>query len=242
MSVITEKTVRELALENPFAPRVFEKLGIDYCCGGNRTLEQACQSAHLPVSEVLDSFEKADRTTTPARDWRTGLLSELIAYIQRTHHQFTREELARLGPFFDKVCSVHGPRHPELLHIRATFAGLAQELSTHMLKEEMVLFPYITRMEEASLQNRTAAPPPFGTVNNPVAMMQHEHEVAGIALRDMRRASNGYAPPSGACVSYQTLYKALAEFEADLHQHIHRDERGTNRAACGSLLRQGPPG
>jgi len=224
MSVTTEKTVRELALENPAATRVFEKLGIDYCCGGNQSLEQACRAVNLPVDQVLDSLEMAEHTTRTAQkihDWQREPLGELVAHINSTHHKYTREEIARLGPLFVKVCSVHGQNHPELVEIRTTFAGLAQELTMHMMKEEMVLFPYIIRMEEAVLQREPLLPPPFGSVQNPVSMMEHEHESAGAALRAMRQASSGYTPPADACVSYQTLYKALLEFEADLHQHIH---------------------
>jgi len=122
---------------------------------------------------------------------------------------------------FVKVCSVHGQSHPELAEIRTTFAGLAQELTTHMMKEEMVLFPYIVRMEEAVIQHEPVLPPPFGSVQNPISMMEHEHQSAGNALGAMREASGGYTPPTDACISYQTLYKTLSEFEADLHQHIH---------------------
>ncbi len=224
MSVTTEKTVRELALENPAATRVFEKLGIDYCCGGNQSLEQACRAANLGVDQVLDSLEMAEQTTRaaqPVHDWQREPLGDLVAHIKTTHHKYTREEIARLGPLFEKVCSVHGQNHPELMHVRASFAGLAQELTMHMMKEEMVLFPYIVRMEEAVIQHEPVLPPPFGSVQNPVAMMEREHESAGAALRAMRQASNGYATPLDACVSYQTLYKTLSEFEADLHRHIH---------------------
>ncbi|MFI5101970.1 MAG: iron-sulfur cluster repair di-iron protein [Terriglobales bacterium] len=222
--VTTEKTVRELALENPGATRVFEKLGIDYCCGGNKSLEEACRAAGLNPDQVLDSLEKAEQSAHSAqKDWngQAGALADLIAHIKNTHHKYTREELARLGPLFDKVCSVHGKTHPELLQIRGVFQGLAQELTTHLMKEEMVLFPYIVRMEEATIEKGPIVPAPFGTVQNPVSMMEHEHDSAGNALRAMRAASNGYSAPADACVSYQTLYKALAELEADLHQHIH---------------------
>jgi len=220
----TEKTVRELALENPGATRVFEKLGIDYCCGGNKSLEEACRAARLNPDQVLDSLEKAEHSARPAQEKHNGqteALADLIAHIKNTHHVYTREELARLGPLFDKVCSVHGKNHPELLQIRGVFQGLAQELTTHLMKEEMVLFPYIIRMEEATIEKEPIVPAPFGTVQNPVSMMEHEHDSAGNALRAMRAASNGYSAPADACVSYQTLYKALADFEADLHQHIH---------------------
>jgi len=224
MTVTTEKTVREWALENPAATRVFEKLGIDYCCGGHQSLEQACRAANLAVDQVLDSLEMAGhaaRTEQKIHDWQREPLADLVVHITSTHHKYTREELARLAPLFDKVCGVHGKNHPELLQVRASFAGLAQELTMHMMKEEMVLFPYIVRMEEAVIQHEPVLPPPFGSVQNPVAMMEREHESAGAALRAMRQASNGYATPLDACVSYQTLYKTLSEFEADLHRHIH---------------------
>ncbi len=224
MSATMEKTVRELALERPGAARVFEKLGIDYCCGGKQTLEQACHAAGLPFSEVLNALEAAPNAGPAAgegRDWQTGSLADLISHIKNTHHKYTREEIARLGPLFDKVCSVHGNNHPELFELREIFRGLAQELGTHLMKEEMVLFPYIERMEESVLQKEPILPPPFGTVQNPVAMMEHEHDSAGNALRALRAASNGYTAPADGCVSFQTLYKTLAELEADLHQHIH---------------------
>jgi len=224
MGVITEKTVRELAVENPATTRIFEKLGIDYCCGGNQSLEEACRAANLSVDRVLNSLEMAEQTTraTPQiHDWQREPLADLIAHIKNTHHKYTREEIARLAPLFEKVCSVHGENHPELLRMRATFAGLAQELTMHMMKEEMVLFPYIVRMEEAVIQHEPILPAPFGSVQNPVAMMEHEHASAGNALRGMRQESGGYVAPPDACISFQTLYKALADFEADLHQHIH---------------------
>ena len=224
MSVTAEKTVRELAVENPAATRILEKLGIDYCCGGNQSLDDACRAANLPLDQVLDSLEMAEQTARSAQrfhDWPREPLADLIAYINGTHHKYTREEIARLGPLFVKVCSVHGQSHPELVQIRAIFAGLSQELTMHMMKEEMVLFPYIVRMEESVIQNEPIVPPPFGSVKNPVSMMEHEHDSAGAALRAMRQASSSYSAPPDACISYQTLYKALAQFEADLHQHIH---------------------
>ena len=222
MTVLIEKTVRELAVENLSATRVFEKLGIDYCCGGNRSLQEACESAGLKLDEVLESLEKAERATqvTEDRDWKAESLASLIEHIQNTHHKYTREEIERLVPLLEKVCSVHGKNHPELFDVRAIFLGLVQELSSHLMKEEMILFPYVQRMEAAAAGGPVARAP-FGSVQNPVAMMEHEHDSAGNALRAMNAVTHGYSAPDDACVSYQTLYKALAGFEADLHQHIH---------------------
>ena len=224
MSMTVEKTVRELALENPAVTRVFEKLGIDYCCGGNKSLEEACRAANLSMDAVIDSLEMADHSACEVQTdpgWQTVPMADLISHIKSTHHKYTREEMARLAPLFDKVCSAHGQNHPELQQIRANFHGLVQELTTHMMKEEKVLFPYIVRMEEAVIQKEPVLPSSFGSVQNPVSMMEYEHDSAGSQLRAMREASSGYTAPPGACISYQTLYKALTDFEADLHQHIH---------------------
>ena len=224
MSSTMEKTVRELALESPGTARVFERLGIDYCCGGKQTLEQACRAAGLSVDKVLGELEgvhQPGHALDEETDWQTSPLGDLISHIKNTHHKYTTQEIARLGPLFDKVCSVHGERHPELLNLRTTFQGLAQELTTHMMKEEMVLFPYIERMEESVIQNEPILPAPFGAVQNPISMMEHEHDSAGNALRALRTSSNNYTAPLDGCTSFQTLYKTLAEFEADLHQHIH---------------------
>ena len=224
MNATTAKTVRELALEFPNATRVFEKLGIDYCCGGNKSLEEACATTKLSADEVMDSLELAEQASQARqkeRNWQVEPLADVIAHIKSTHHKYTREELARLGPLLDKVCSVHGKNHPELERVRSSFRGLAQELTTHLMKEEMVLFPYIERMEETVIQKEPLLPPPFGSVENPVTMMMHEHDSAGEALRAMRQSSAGYTPPGDACISYQTLYKTLAGLEADLHLHIH---------------------
>lgn len=224
MSVSIEKTVRDLAVENPTATRIFERFGIDYCCGGNQSLEQACDKAKVSVDEVLDALDMAEETARSAKrvhDWATEPLSGLIRHISGTHHKYTREEIARLRPLFQKVCAVHGRNHPELFKMQTSFEGLAQELTMHMMKEEMILFPYIVKLEEAAIEKSRAVPAPFGTVQNPIAMMEHEHDSAGNALRAMRADSRDYDAPQDACVSYQTLFRALLDFEADLHQHIH---------------------
>lgn len=221
MTITTDKkTVRELALEIPAATKVFERLHIDYCCGGNRPLDEACRAAGVSVESVLSALESPEGVPA-GRDWATASLGELIGHIQSTHHAYTREAIARIPLLLDKVRSKHGENHPELAQIQSSFAALAQELGMHMMKEEMVLFPYIARMEEAVLSGDPVIPPPFGTVANPVRMMVAEHDGAGDLLREMRTASKDFTAPADACMTYQTLYRALDEFEADLHQHIH---------------------
>lgn len=217
------KTVREYALEIPAATRIFEKLGIDYCCGGGRSLVDACTAVGISVDEVLDSLnaDSESVSTSVARDWQALSQAELITHIVDKHHAFTREELVRLEALLAKVSGVHGENHPELFQIQEQFGKLRCELEPHMLKEENVLFPYIVQVEEAALANQTLPPPPFRTVQNPVRVMMAEHDAAGYILGRMRDASSDYAVPPDGCISYKTLYSALTALEVDLHQHIH---------------------
>ena len=219
----TTKTVREYALEIPAATRIFEKLGLDYCCGGSKSLVDACTAAGVSVDEVLDSLTASleSVSTSAARDWQALSQTELISHIVDKHHAFTREELVRLEALLAKVSGVHGDNHPELFQIQDQFGKLRGELEPHMLKEESVLFPYIVRMEEAAVATQTLPPPPFRTVQNPARVMMAEHDAAGYILGRMREASSNYAVPPDGCISYKTLYSALTALEVDLHQHIH---------------------
>jgi regulator of cell morphogenesis and NO signaling len=223
MILETTKTVKEYALEMPGATRIFEKLGIDYCCGGGKSLADACAKAGVAVDEVLGSLKgiKNSDEMSGSERWQMASLAALIAHIVEKHHTFTRLELARLEALLVKVCGVHGQNDPELFRIQKQFQELSRELEPHMLKEERVLFPYIIQMEEAAKNNRTLHAPPFGTVRNPVKVMMAEHDAAGDILRQMREVSSDYTVPEDGCISYQTLYDALAALEADLHQHIH---------------------
>ena len=215
------KSVREVVLELPNATRVFEKIGIDYCCGGQRSLADACTTAGVTFEDVLRSLESTAQPADVDKDFRTTSLAELIDHILTTHHTFTRDELQRLRALMMKVCSKHAQNHPELEQLRAVFESLSFELEPHMMKEERVLFPYIIAMEDAVKHQRQLGRPPFGTVANPIRMMMLEHDNAGYLLKQMRQLASNYTPPADACISYQTLYQALDAFEKDLHQHIH---------------------
>jgi regulator of cell morphogenesis and NO signaling len=223
MTLTITKTVRDYAIETPQTIPVFEKLGIDFCCGGNRPLDEACAAANLNLDSVLQSLEKAlaEPVRPSDRELRAGSLAELMSHIVKTHHVYVRTQIPEICKLAEKVYRKHGANHPELETIRNVFQGLGEELMTHLMKEENILFPYIERMEEAVIQGDPILAPPFGTVANPVRMMEHEHDDAGGALKSLRETSNGYTPPADACVSFQALYTALANFERDLHQHIH---------------------
>ncbi len=220
MEALNSMTVRELGSATPGAARVFEKFGIDYCCGGERSLAQACTAAKVNVQEVAEALEKP-QPQGGDRDWQKATLAELAKHIVAKHHEYVRQEIQRLIPLSAKVAGVHGENHPELETIQSSFRALAEELTAHLMKEERMLFPYIERLELAASSGSHPAASPFGTVKNPVRMMMMEHDSAGELLRTMREVSKNYALPADACMSFQMLYRALEEFEADLHQHIH---------------------
>lgn len=224
MTLNQSTTVRELAVCEPGATRIFEKLKIDYCCGGRQTLEAACANAGVKAEDVWQLLEEA-RTAQSAGsetiDFQTASLAELVTYILNKHHVFTKEEMARLEALAWKVYSVHGANHPELLKVKTLFQSLCEDLKPHMFKEEQILFPYIIRLEMTVNSKQTPMRPPFGTVQNPVRMMMFEHDTAGDLLRVLRKVTSDYKTPADACISYKTLYQALEAFEQDLHQHIH---------------------
>jgi regulator of cell morphogenesis and NO signaling len=224
MAINATKKVGELAVEVPRAISLFEGLGIDYCCGGNRSLEEACSLSGVNTEQVIQTLEETLAAITlgeSSKDWNVAPLSELTSHIVTKHHGYVRTELARLEPLLEKVCSAHGQNHSELFTIQEFLHGLSQEMAMHMYKEENILFPYIEQMEAAVNGRRPMPFPPFGTVRNPIQMMETEHEGAAEALRGMRKTSGNFSVPTDGCASYQALYKGLIDFEKDLHLHIH---------------------
>ena len=224
MDISTTTKVRDIALEIPQATRVLEKLKIDYCCGGEQPLGDACATAGVDFRNVLRMIDQL-RESTESQNGRTDLqtipLADLIAYILDKHHIYTKDEMARLEPLADKVVGAHGANHSELLAIRDLLHQLFTDLKQHMFKEEQILFPFVIALEKACEQNRPAPFAPFGTVNNPIRMMMMEHDTAGDILREMRTLSSDYKVPADACISFKTFYEAIEAFEQDLHQHIH---------------------
>ena len=219
-----ETTVRDVALNVPESTRLFEKLKIDYCCGGSQPLVEACASAGVDVGAVMEMLGEMTQPASQhagALDFQNASLPELIEHIVNTHHVFTKSELDRLEALTVKVIGAHGSNHPELIHLGELVKGLGADLKPHMFKEEQVLFPHIVTMTKAADQNRPCPFAPFGTMKNPVRVMMREHDMAGQILREMRALTSDYEVPPDACISYRTLYEALQTLEKDLHQHIH---------------------
>lgn len=201
---------------------ILEEFGIDYCCGGQRTLAEACSAADQPLAPVLAALAAADARAAadgrgPVRDWTQASLADLTDHIVATHHAFLKDELPRLAQLLEKVLQAHGPNHPELTEVGLVFRALAGELGEHLQKEEQVLFPLIRTMEASGM----VATFHCGSVNAPISVMEREHDQAGEALRRLRALTGGYPPPQDACVTYRALLDGLAALERDLHEHIH---------------------
>jgi regulator of cell morphogenesis and NO signaling len=219
MSTISRDThVATLVLERPSRARVFERFGIDYCCGGKKPLEKACAVRGVDVDAVLAALEEQRPGEGDERDWATAPVADLCAHIVGEHHAYLREELPSLRMLAEKVARVHGAAHPELEEVRTTFARLADELELHMSKEEDVLFPACVALEEGA-----DADFPFGSVENPIRMMVHEHDEVAAGLDSLRAATSAYEPPPGACNSYRALFDRLETLEVDTHRHVHEE-------------------
>lgn len=209
------KTIGQLAIEQPKAIAVLEKLSIDYCCHGNRSVAEACKDAGISVDELLSAIGEAPADQR-GRDWSTTPLKELQEYIITTHHVFTRDMLATVNPLSAKVAQRHGENHAEVLKVYSLVQRLVGDLMPHMMKEEMILFPYVEQLEAGD-----ASPSCFGTIQNPIRMMMMEHDAAADLLAELRRVTENYALPGDACISFRALYERLQDLEQDLHRHIH---------------------
>jgi regulator of cell morphogenesis and NO signaling len=216
------QTVREIALEQPTSIRVFEQFGIDYCCGGRKPLAEACAAGNLEVDAVLAALERAAQGPAPAaEDWSNASLEALSGHIVATHHTYVKSELPRLAVLAEKVVRRHGDTEAELPLIQAKLALLSDELTQHLAKEEVVLFPYVAKLERALKTGSTLPRGCFGTVANPIATMTAEHDAAGSLLAEISQLSHHFTTPAGACPTYHAFYDGLHEFEQDLHRHIH---------------------
>jgi regulator of cell morphogenesis and NO signaling len=214
--------VREIVRASPRAAKVFEEAGVDYCCGGESSLNEACIRAGATPDAILERLRaKVEQAGPDEVNWAAASLTTLAHYIVEQHHRYVRNAIPRVSSLLEKVRARHGASHPELIEIEERFLELAQELQMHMHKEEQILFPYIEALDGSAAEHGRLDLPCFETVRNPVNMMIQEHDSAGGLLKAMRKLSSGYQVPTLACDSYRELYRSMKEFEADLHTHIH---------------------
>ncbi len=211
-------TVAEMAVSYPAALSVFTKYNIDYCCGGNRSLEDACIRIGLNPDRIRQEIASApaQQSAVPARaeQWSASLLAD---YIVQNHHEYVKNAIPEISALLEKVCAAHGEDSIELLNIQQDFADLAEELLNHMDKEEIALFPAIKRLEAQGSGDH----PLVETLKAPIAMMEHEHNVAGDLMKSIRNLSHNYTVPEFACPTYRVTYQKLKEFDDDLMTHVH---------------------
>lgn len=217
-----EKTVGELVAEDFRKAEVFKKFKIDFCCGGKKTLAQVCKEKKLDLLQLEKELKEVNpQNHIASQNYNTWSLDFLVDYILNTHHNYVKSAIPLLLEFTHKVARVHGEQHPEVITLAEKFNLVADDLQSHLLKEETVLFPYIKELVQVQKNHSAVNEGGFGTVKNPIRMMEHEHETVGKLLGEMRELTNNYTPPASACTTYKVMFLKLNEFEEDLHQHIH---------------------
>jgi len=218
---IKERPVGSFVTENFRTAGVFYKHGIDFCCGGKQSLHNACQERGIDVDAMLEELRLTEQEAGGIARLDSLELDALTEYIVANHHMYINNNAPQILSFAVKVAEVHGSRHPETIEIKDLFTELLRELEQHMFKEERVLFPYIDSLAAARRTGGMPPPAHFGTVANPVAMMESEHDHAGDLMRRINELSSSFEPPSDACTTYRVLFQELEAFERDLHTHIH---------------------
>lgn len=222
MEETLEKTIGQIVADDYRSAAVFEKFGIDFCCNGNRGIEEACKQKNVNADELRKKLEIAlAETTADTTDYKSWPLDLLADYIEKKHHRYVEERIPVLKQYLNKINKVHGARHPELEQIHDLFVASGGELAMHMKKEELVLFPYIRKMVKAKQTGESLAEPKFGTVKNPIQTMMREHDTEGDRFRQIEALTNNYTPPKDACNTYNVAFALLKEFQDDLHLHIH---------------------
>lgn len=222
MEITIDTAVGMVTSINFQTAEVFRKYDIDFCCNGQRTIGEVCQEKQLNsvslLQELYAILQAAEKPALDFKSWPPGFLAD---YIQMKHHTYVEETVPVLKTYLSKLCYAHGSSHPELFKVREIFERATNELIIHMKKEELVLFPYIKRVSESIQQHTQLHAAPFGSVENPIAMMKHEHNAEGDYFRSIAALTNHYTPPADACNTYKVTFAMLKQFEEDLHLHIH---------------------
>jgi regulator of cell morphogenesis and NO signaling len=222
MKINQDGIIGELVAQDYRAASVFKKYGIDFCCQGNRTIDDACVKKSIDPKAVVNDLERVmNEQGDGATDYQSWPLDLLADYIEKKHHRYVEAKISEIKPYLDKICKVHGERHPELFEIQDQFNACAGELAAHMKKEEFILFPFVRKLEKAKKEHLKVNAPQFGTVQNPVQMMMNEHTAEGDRFSRIEALSNHYTPPQDGCSTYKVTFALLKEFEQDLHLHIH---------------------
>jgi len=222
MDLTYQNSVGEVVANDFRTAAIFEKYGIDFCCKGHRSIDEACERKSILTEEVMRELKKhfsSENTDCP--DYKSWPSSQLIDYIIEKHHGYVTETTPLIIRYLDKLCKVHGEKHPELFDVNRLFNESAEELAQHMKKEELVLFPWIKEMDLASDDSANKPPSFERMIQQPVHMLMHEHEAEGDRFQTIETLTNTYQVPADGCSTYKVAYQMLQEFQNDLHLHIH---------------------
>lgn len=222
MHIDNQSNIGKIVAENYKAAAVFKQYGIDFCCNGNRTIESACRKKQIDEEQLLAELQEAVAQNGAGEiDFKSFPLDLLADYIEKTHHRYVDRKITEIAPYLRRIVEVHGDNHPELLVVEQLFQQSAGDLTAHMKKEELVLFPYIRRLVQSQLSGSTKTETPLGTAAEVIARMEQDHEAEGERFRHISEMTEQYNPPADACNTYRVTFSLLHEFEEDLHRHIH---------------------
>lgn len=222
MENLKDKSIGAYVAEDYRTASVFKKYGIDFCCQGNRSINDACKTEKIDANLVLKDLNEIVKVNNEsASDYKTWQLDELSDYIVKKHHKYVEEKSMEIKPYLKKICEVHGERHPELFEINELFNASADILAQHMKKEELLLFPFIHKMAKAKREGTKIDAPSFGSIENPIMMMEAEHTLEGDRFRKIDELTKHFTVPADGCNTYKVTIAMLKEFEEDLHLHIH---------------------
>ncbi|UOE40310.1 iron-sulfur cluster repair di-iron protein [Chryseobacterium suipulveris] len=217
-----EKTIGDYVAEDYRTAEVFKKYNIDFCCKGGRTIEEAAEKKNIDAGKIYQDLEKiGERTDSSNIDFKSWPLDLLADYVEKTHHRYVEEKSLMIIPYLEKLCKVHGDRHPELFEITKLFKESAGDLAAHMKKEELILFPFIKKMVDAERKGESVERKQFSTVEDPIEAMKDDHSLEGERFEKISELTNGYQIPADGCGTYQVTFKMIEEFANDLHKHIH---------------------
>ena len=218
----TPSTIGELVASDFRKAEVFKKFGLDFCCGGAKSVKDACKEKGIDAVKVEQALREIDQLPKDRQlDFNNWELDFLVDYILNTHHKYVTDSLRVIYEYSTKVANVHGALHPEVVEIANLFIGVAEELESHMQKEELILFPYVKQLVAAKKSGSALPTQGFGSIENPIHVMEAEHDGAGDVFKLISTLSDNYTPPEDACSTYKVLYSKLQEFENDLHAHVH---------------------
>ncbi len=222
MEIFKEQKVGEIVAEDYRTAGVFKKFGLDFCCGGGKPVAEACEQKGINLNTLLDELEAVTTEGDDSHNYKEWSPELLIDYIEQRHHRFVRSKLPEIETYAKKVAKVHGSRHEELNEILDEFLMLKDELLDHLEKEEQMLFPYIKELVRIDQTGeKMEKEPDFGSVEDPVEMMEEEHDEAGEAMAKIQKWTNNFTPPEDACATYRVLFQNLEGFQDDLHKHVH---------------------